>query len=251
MLGVRLRTVDASARPASPAPGARLHDRVVSVVGRSIVTGQLPPGATLVPEQLRADFGVSASVVREAFRALQEKGLLKAKSKVGTKVLAKSQWNFLDPQVIQWQVESTDCNEQIAEFFDLRLALEPVAAQLMADRHAVVAVSRLRACVTRMKQAIERDDLPAFARADVEFHATLVSESGNQMFATLRGIADLAGGVRETLFFPYSGFAEHGVPRHELLVNDIAAGSPNTGQTARDLLLAARVDPHGEWSAAR
>lgn len=243
--------MDASVGPETASRGARLHDRVVNVVGRRIVTGQLAPGATLVPERLRADFGVSASVVREAFRALHAKGLLRAKSKVGTKVLAKSQWNFLDPQVIQWRVESPNRSEQIAEFFELRLALEPMAAQLMADRHAVIGVSKLRACVTRMKQAVERDDLPAFVRADVEFHATMVSESGNQMFATLRGIADLAAGVRETLFFPYSGFAEHGVLQHEHLVNDIAAGNPNAWQRARDLLLATRADLRGDWSATR
>ena len=202
-----------------------------------------------MPEQLRAELAVSASVVREAFRALQEKGLLKAKSKVGTKVLATSQWNFLDPQVIQWRIESPHRNEQITEFFEVRLALEPVAAQLMADRGAVIAVSRLRACVTRMKQAAERDDLPAFVRADVEYHATLVAESGNQMFATLRGIVELAVGVRETLFFPFSGLATHGLSLHEQLVNDIAAGNPNTWQTARELLIAARDEMRTELAS--
>ena len=233
--------MDARARPA-PGRGARLHDRVVDAVGRRIVTGQLLPGAMLVPEQVRAEFSVSASVVREAFRALQEKGLLKAKSKVGTKVLATSQWNFLDPQVIQWRIESPHRDAQIAEFFEVRLALEPVAAQLMADRGAVLAVSRLRACVTRMKQAAAYNDLPAFVRADVEYHATLVAECGNPMFATLRGIVELAVGVRETLFFPFSGLEMHELSMHEQLVNDIAAGHPETWQTARDLLIAAREE---------
>jgi DNA-binding FadR family transcriptional regulator len=241
--------VDASAGTARSGSGARLHDRLADVVGRRIVTGQLPPGSTIVPDQLRTEFGVSASVVREAFRALQGKGLLKAKSKVGTKVLARSQWNFLDPQIILWRVESPLRDEQIAEFFDLRVALEPMAAQLIADRRAVVTVSRLRACVTRMKQAVQRDDLPAFVRADIEFHATLVAESGNQMFATLRGV-ELNAGARETLYFPFSGFAEHGAAQHEQLVNEIAAGSPEAWLIARQLLVAAREELRSGMSGA-
>lgn len=228
---------------------SRLHDQVVDTVGRRVVTGELEPGDMVVPENVRAEFGVSASVVREAFRALQEKGLLKAKSKVGTKVQPTSQWNFLDPQVIQWRIESPHRDEQIAEFFEVRLALEPVAAQLMADHGAVMAVSRLRACVTRMKQAMEKGDLAAFVRADVEYHATLVAESGNQMFATLRGIVELAVGVRETLFFPFSGPAKHGLDLHEHLVNDIASGSPDTWQTAREMLLAARDEMRDEFAS--
>ena len=243
--------MDARVRPPVPGRGARLHDQLVETVGRRIVTGQLLPGATIVPDQLRAEFAVSASVVREAFRALQEKGLLKAKSKVGTKVLPTSQWNFLDPQVIQWRIESSHRNRQIAEFFDVRLALEPVAAQLMADRGAVMAVSRLRACVTRMKQAAERDDLPGFVRADVEFHATLVAESGNAMFSRIRCVVELAAGVRETLFFPFAGFSRHGLPLHERLVNEIAGGSQTAWQTARELLIAARSEMPIELAARR
>ena len=227
----------------------RLHDQVVDAVGRRIVTGQLPAGTTIVPESLRTEFAVSASVMREAFRALQEKGLLKAKSKVGTKVLPSSEWNFLDPQVILWRFESDDRDEQIAEFFEVRLALEPVAAQLLADRDAVATVAVLRACVTQMKLAADRNDLRAFVRADVEYHATLVAESGNQMFATLRSIVELAVSVREMLFFPFSGLEMHELSLHEQLVNDIAERRPTAWQTARQLLISARDELRVELAA--
>jgi DNA-binding FadR family transcriptional regulator len=93
-----------------------------------------------------------------------------------------------------------------------------------------------------MKQASQRDDLPAFVRADVEFHATLVAESGNKMFATLRGFVELTAGVRETLYFPFAGFAEHDRLPHERLVNEIASASPEAWLTARELLVAAREE---------
>jgi DNA-binding FadR family transcriptional regulator len=240
---------DHAAAPVAAGRSSRLHAQVVEALGRRIVTGELAPGATIVPEQLRSEFAVSASVVREAFRALQEKGLLKAKSKVGTKVLPSSDWNFLDPQVILWRFESSHRDEQIAEFFEVRLALEPVAAQLMADHGAEATVARLRSCVARMKQAAERDDLPAFVRADVEYHATLVAESGNQMFATLRGIVELAVSVREMLFFPFSGLEMHELSLHEQLVNDIADRSPTTWQTARQLLISARDELRAELAS--
>jgi len=228
--------------PGQRSSGARLHDHVVDAVGRRIVTGILEPGAMIVPEAVRSEFGVSASVVREAFRALQGKGLLTAKSKVGTKVSPTAQWNFLDPQVIQWRIESDHRDEQIAEFFEVRLALEPIAAQLMADHGAEAAVTQLRSCVARMQAAMAQDDLSAFVQADVEFHGVLVSESGNQMFATLRGIVELAVGVREVLFFPFTGADRHGLDLHERLVADIAAGDPGAWQTSREMLVAAREE---------
>jgi DNA-binding FadR family transcriptional regulator len=226
--------------PGDVVRASRLHDQVVDSLGRRIITGVLAPGDLVLPDAVRAEHRVSASVVREAFRALQGKGLLYAKSKVGTKVSPRVQWNYLDPQIIYWRMESRHRDEQVAEFFDLRLALEPIAAQLMADHGAPVAVSRLRACITRMRQAMERDDLPAFVKADVEFHSTLIAESGNQMLATMRGIVELAAGVRESLYFPFPDATRHGVDLHEELAKAIVAGKPNAWHTAREMLIAAR-----------
>jgi len=58
------------------------------------------------PERLAEEFGVSRPVSREAFRALQGKGLLIARPKAGTRVSDPRTWNYLDPQVITWRLES-------------------------------------------------------------------------------------------------------------------------------------------------
>ncbi len=98
---------------------------------------------------------------------------------------------------------------------------------------------------------MERDDLPSFVKADIEFHATLVAESGNQMLATMRGIVELAVGVRESLFFPFADAARHGLELHEEVVDAIAAGSPDAWSTAREMLTAARDEMRDELAKHR
>jgi DNA-binding FadR family transcriptional regulator len=97
-----------------------------------------------------------------------------------------------------------------------------------------------------MKEPMKHGDLPGFVEADVDFHATLVAKNGNHMFATLRGVVELAVQVRETLFFPFGDASKHGLEIHEELVNDIAARSDTAWATARRMMSAAREEMRAE-----
>jgi DNA-binding FadR family transcriptional regulator len=161
---------------------------------------------------------------------------------VGTQVSPRELWNFLDPDVIQWRMESHHRQEQIAEFFELRLGFEPVAAQLIADHGDPSVGFGLVVLAARMRDAMESGDLDAFTRADVEFHATIVAQSVNQMFSSLRGIVELGVEVRTPLFFPFADGAHHGVEFHVKLADAIAARSPDVWILTREMLLASRDD---------
>src|SRR3974390_2415427 len=64
---------------------SRLYEQIVQQLEESILKGQLKPGDQLPPERdLAQQFGVSRTAVREAVKALREKGLVEAYTGRGT-----------------------------------------------------------------------------------------------------------------------------------------------------------------------
>ncbi len=64
---------------------ARLYEQIVQQIEASIVKGTLKPGDQLPAErELAVQFAVSRTAVREAVKALREKGLVEAYSGRGT-----------------------------------------------------------------------------------------------------------------------------------------------------------------------
>lgn len=233
--------------------GARLHDQTVEYVGRSIVQGVLAPGSSIHPEKLGEHLGASRSVVREAFRALEAKGLVTARPKVGTRVAEESRWDYLDPQVIMWRLQGDSRLAQVDELYSTRLAIEPVAARLVAQRSDPAAITGLEAILDRMQQAFEARDIHSFTEADVEFHTTLLALSGNRMFQRLQGVIATAVRTRETLVFPLVEETLHGLKSHRLLVSEIANGDPTLEETSRTLVIDAHREAEialGHWGTA-
>src|SRR3546814_2818829 len=86
--------------------GARSsHDYVAQALGNDILSGVYPAGAKLPPEaEMLKRFGISRTVLREVFKTLTAKGLIVAKTRVGTTVLDSSHWNFFDADILSWKV---------------------------------------------------------------------------------------------------------------------------------------------------
>ena len=89
------------------AEGKGLHGRVIQDLGQAILSGEFAPGSTLPgQEECCARLGVSRTVLREALRVLAAKGLVDARPKAGTFVLPRENWNFLDPDILEWRLRS-------------------------------------------------------------------------------------------------------------------------------------------------
>ena len=69
-----------------------------------VVGGQWAAGTSLPNEdELAAELGVSRTVVREAIKVLQAKGLVEVRPKTGTRVRPRRAWHLLDADVVSWQ----------------------------------------------------------------------------------------------------------------------------------------------------
>lgn len=166
-------------------PDVGLHRKVLDALGRSIAGGSHPPGAVLRIEELEARFGVSRTVIREAARVLESMHLVQIRRGVGITVRAMQDWSIYDPFVIRWRLASKQRAAQLRSLTELRAAIEPAAASLAADRATPAQCGELTAATIGLVATGRAGDLGAFLAHDIAFHRTVLSASGNEMFARL------------------------------------------------------------------
>ena len=156
----------------------RLHGSIARDLGIAIVTGKYPPDHVLTSE---VDFAerhhISRTAYREAIRILAAKGLVESRPKAGTKITDPSRWHILVPDMLAWTFEGEPSRKAIDDLFELRLVIEPAAAEIPAKR-------RTGAQLAQMGHALEEMAKHTLANrlgqaADQAFHATLLNATGN------------------------------------------------------------------------
>jgi DNA-binding FadR family transcriptional regulator len=172
--------------------GRGLHGQLVQQLGQMIVSGDLGADRPLVPEEIGQRFEVSRTVVRESLRVLEAKGLVSARPNVGTRVRPVSDWNLLDPDIIEWRAFGPQREDQRRELCELRWTIDPLAARLAAGHGREDVQQRLADMAEIMSHAVAQGDTLTFSRADAEFHALLLQVTGNRMLEHLSGIVSSA-----------------------------------------------------------
>jgi DNA-binding GntR family transcriptional regulator len=150
-----------------------LRDEVVDMLRDAIVSGKLRPGEHLKENGIAGQMSVSRSPVREAFRQLEQEGLI---------VSVPNQGSF---------VKEFD-EQDIREIFTLRAALESLACEIVLkdDKLQPADFERLEAYIERQKGAIEAQDLDRLTELDMAFHEFICYKAGSkrllQMWRSLR-----------------------------------------------------------------
>jgi DNA-binding FadR family transcriptional regulator len=157
-----------------------VHSQVADQIGLSIMQGDIAPGDALPSEMRICEMlDVSRTVVREAIRMLTGKGLVESRAKSGTRVRPPEDWNHLDPDVLRWQLQTTDVDTYLAKLFQLRNAVEPAATAMAASASTVEDRQRLRAAFEGMAAAKTND---AFVASDIAFHKGIYFATRNEFF---------------------------------------------------------------------
>ena len=159
---------------------ANLASAVAGELVARIVRGQHPEGTPLPPEPALCEtFSVSRTVVREAVKMLQEKGLVQVRQGSGTTVTPRTMWNLLDELVLAATIAEEDGLDVLDDLVVTRRLLESdmahVAARLATDDVA----DGLREIVDRMDGLV--DDHVAYAHQDRAFHDLIMRTSGNRI----------------------------------------------------------------------
>jgi GntR family galactonate operon transcriptional repressor len=217
-----------------------LHGQVVDEIGGRIVGGELAPGATIDLDALERDFRISRTVVREAVKVLEAKGLLEARPKRGTFVRPRSDWNLLDADVVGWCFEYGPDTRFIVALEEIRQIVEPAAARLAAERVTAEDAVALRNALAALRA--DRGDIEASTEDDVTLHRAILAAAGNELLARVGSLIEAGLRGRDRLAFSYGWDTDY-LERHSEVVEAIIAGDGDRAEAAmRRLVHEAAVD---------
>ena len=170
---------------------SRLYEQIVEQIEESIVKGSLKPGDQLPPErELAQRFGVSRTAVREAVKALREKGLVEAFSGRGTFITDGTTHAVRQSLDLMVKIGQSEGSNHLAE---VRAILEPEIAALGAVRIQEAELATMREAVAIMDRSGKDPD--AYIEADLDFHLALAEAAGNPLILSL--LDSIVGLLRE------------------------------------------------------
>ncbi|MEU7861663.1 GntR family transcriptional regulator [Nonomuraea sp. NPDC049141] len=137
-----------------------LRDQVTAEIRRLIISGELAQGERLVEDRLAARLGVSRNPVRESIRVLAAEGFVLVIPRIGATVAR------LSPA-------------EAEELFDVRMAIEGLAARLAARKRTPETAARLRKVLDSAKEAVEGGRLERVADLNTAFHLAVGEVAGN------------------------------------------------------------------------
>lgn len=152
-----------------------LREVVSETLRQSIQDGVLKPGERLMEIPLAEELGVSRTPIREAIRKLELEGFVVMIPRRGTYV-------------------ANITLKDITQVFEIRSALEELAAGLAAERITEDELEALERMIVKIGDLIAAKDIDAIVAADVEFHEVLYKASRNER------LAEIVHNLREQTF---------------------------------------------------
>jgi DNA-binding FadR family transcriptional regulator len=236
---------DFAAPPTWPKRPARLGTAVVDVLLDRIVSGELEPG-TLLPTEPRLceAFSVSRTVIREAVKILEQKGLVRAKQGQGTRVALPDEWNLLDPMVLEASVRHDKDLRILDDLVEVRRVLESEMAREAAVRLTADEREDMRCLLGQL--AADAGAPEQHMLTDLAFHDVIMRASGNRLGrAVVRAIHSEARASDRYNGYPERADCEASDIGHAQIYDRIVAADPEGA--------AAAMSQHilGSWLARR
>jgi phosphonate utilization transcriptional regulator len=182
-------------------------------IERAILQGEYEPGSKLIEAALADKMGVSRGPVREAFRMLEEAGLVRNEKNRGV------------------FVRDIPIGEAV-EIFDLRAAMDELVGRKLATSITPAQLKEVRALVDAMEKAVKADDARNYHLLNLKFHDRLVEMAGNsKLTAIYRKL------IKELSLFRRLNLADGwllpiSASEHRLIVKAIASGDPDAAARA-------------------
>jgi DNA-binding FadR family transcriptional regulator len=211
------------------------HARVVEQLGLAIVGGRYQIGEPLPGDsELEAEFDVSRSVLREAMKTLTAKGLVVAKSRVGTRVTERCHWNLIDEDVLRWHFRTGVTRDFIDRLYDVRLVFEPASAAFAAIQATPEECAELRhyACLL----GDDALDWKSQVEADLRFHVLLTLTGANPFLESMIGFlkASLDGAFTLAFDPTLAGRGDRITETHLAIVEAIEQRDPGAARAATE-----------------
>ena len=191
-----------------------LTDRLFDSLQRAIVEGEIPSGSKISEPELARQYSVSRGSLREAIGRLEARKLVERKPNLGARVVTLSY-------------------EQLIEIFQVREALEGMAARLAAQNMGDQEIEELQALLKEHGKQIEEQHGHAYfqKQGDLDFHYRIVQGSKNQQLIGLL-CNDLYHLLRmyRYQFGMRSKRSRQAYDEHHYLLNAIASRDPEMAE---------------------
>jgi len=176
---------------------------VAESIEEMILAGELPPGHKLNEIALAQRFGISRGPLREAFRLLEEGGLIRQEKNRGAHVR---------------EIRLSEA----ADLYEVRAGLDATAGRLLAGRISDEQLRTLREMTEAMKE-VPPDAVDRFHELNLSFHDCIVGMTGNPVLAEqYRRLAKLLALFRRrNLLAPMA--IPHFAEEHSAIVDLLAA----------------------------
>lgn len=215
----------------------KLYEEVVNQIIDLVRQKHLQPGDKLPSERELADeLGVSRTVLREAIKALQERGLLEVMHGSGTFIRNPSIETIAKSVSLVVWMDPT----RYFQLMDVREYLEVEIAGRLAENATEEDLTEMGQALERMRQLL--DSPKEYSQQDVAFHMAFYNATKNEVLLTImQPITALLMEAMELTFVP-PGSAEISLRRHEELLTYIRAGdAQGARRTMREIISRGKV----------
>jgi DNA-binding GntR family transcriptional regulator len=148
-----------------------MTEQIYSLLKQAILNMELKPNTVLVENSLAQKFGTSKTPVREAIRRLETDGLVILIPYKGTTVAP------IMPQ-------------DIKEIYEVRSALEGMAAWKAAKRLSAAQIKNLECLLAQSEEALDEGRIVDCGLLGVEFHNTIVQYAEHRRLTDARDILE-------------------------------------------------------------
>lgn len=183
-----------------------MREEVYASLREWILDGTLKPGEKLRDADLAEALGVSRMPVREAFRRLQDEGLVETSANRWTRV------SFVD-------------GEQAERIYPILFSLESLAISLAAPRLGEGELRLMSEANERLAEALEEGRAVEASAADRNFHEVFLDRSNNPDL--VRIVDDLKANLRrlEVAYFDGCMVADRSVKEHKEIIEALKEGN--------------------------
>lgn len=199
-----------------------LHREIAEALSERIISGELGPKALLPPErELCESFDVSRTVIREAVKLLESRGLVRIERGRGTIVEEARHETVTDSLRLMLRRNV----HTIEELLELRKILEAGIAALAAERRTEENLEAMQQCLETMRR--KPGEPEGYVDADLGFHAEIARAAQNPvLLLVLNPLADL---LRQSRIATFSGprFVKLRTKQHEAIFEMIRKKDPD------------------------
>jgi GntR family transcriptional repressor for pyruvate dehydrogenase complex len=213
-----------------PIQSERLYEQIVTQIERRILAGELKIGDQLPAErELAEQFAVSRTAVREAVKALHQKGLIEIRPGRGTFVTNATQGAVRLSLGLLMQLGEGD---RLADLTEVREILEPEIAARAAMRITDEYIAAMQEAVSIMEAATLAENSEEFVEADLDFHLALAEATQNIVIPVLMdSIIDLLREQRKRTGLAKGGL-RRGQSHHKEILAAIICRDPEAARLA-------------------